>query len=276
MLNWFEIDKIILNALTEDMIYGDITTDNVFDDQDYSIAKLIAKEDGVIAGIDVARRVFKTLDHDIQFDEQKKDGDKVLKGEDIILLKGKTKSLLKAERVALNFLQRLSGIATITAKFTEQVKDFETKIVDTRKTTPGLRMLEKYAVTQGGGYNHRFSLSDAVMLKDNHIKAAGGIKNAVNLVRNKISHTTKIEIETESIQHVKEALEARVDIIMLDNMTVEKMTEAVILINKKAIVEASGNISIENVRDVAKTGVDVISVGAITHSVKSLDISMRI
>ena len=276
MLDKLYIDNIIMNALKEDMPHGDITTDSIISASSVSEAVIIAKEEGIIAGLDVFERVFTLLDDKVEFKRYKQDGDKVLKGDIIIEMKGKTKVLLKGERTALNILQRMSGIATITNKFCKEIEDLPAKIVDTRKTTPSLRYLEKYAVRIGGGTNHRYCLSDGVLIKDNHIKAAGGIKNAVDMVRNKIPHTIKIEVETETLEQVQEALDAKADIIMLDNMDNDKMKEAVKLINKRALVEASGNVSINNVREIALTGVDIISVGKLTHSVNALDISMKI
>lgn len=276
MLDNIYIDDIILNALKEDMALGDITTDNLISDKSVSQAVLIAKQDGIIAGLDVAKRVFKILDENIQFKSRIEDGTYVKKGDIIAEIGGNTRVLLKAERTALNFLQRLSGIATKTNEFSQKVKGLPVRIVDTRKTTPGLRFLEKYAVKAGNGYNHRFSLSDGVLIKDNHIMAAGGVKKAIELVRENIPHTIKIEIETETIEQVMEALEAKADIIMLDNMSKEVMEKAVKLINNSAIVEASGNVTLDNVYEVASTGVDIISVGGLTHSVNSFDISMRI
>jgi len=276
MLNWLIVDKIIRNALEEDMPYGDITTDMLIDPTEISRAVFITKEDGVVAGLDVAGRVFEILDNKVIFTKIVQDGQKVEKGSILAEVTGNTAALLKGERTALNLLQRLSGIATRTNEFIRRVEGLDVKIVDTRKTTPGLRILEKYAVRMGGGVNHRYSLSDGVLIKDNHIAAAGSIKNAVEVARKKLPHTMKIEVETETIEQVKEALEAGADIIMLDNMSIEMMKEAVKLINKKALVEASGNVTLENVREVAQTGVDIISSGSLTHSVKALDISMRI
>lgn len=272
----FEIEKIIKNALIEDMNNGDITTENLVSDTDLCTAFMLCKEDGIVAGLNVSEMVFKIVDRDIEFIYKFKDGDRVKKGEIIAEIKGRTKSILIAERTALNILQRMSGIATITSKFVEKANPYGVRIVDTRKTTPGLRILEKEAVKLGGGHNHRYNLSDAVMIKDNHIKAAKGIKNAVNIIRNKISHTTKIEVEVEDLNGLKEALEAKADIIMLDNMSTQEMKKAVEINNKQAILEASGNMTLDRIEEVAKTGVDVISVGAITHSVKALDISLNI
>ena len=276
MLNWILIDKIILNALNEDINYGDVTTENIILKQDKREAYFLAKQDGIIAGLDIAERVFKTIDKNIEFNATKKDGEKVQKGSIFATIKGDIRSLLLAERIALNFLQRMSGIATMTNSFVQAVEGTGAYIVDTRKTVPGLRILDKYAVKLGGGRNHRINLSDAVMIKDNHIEAAGGIEEAVGAVRNNIGHTLKIEVETESLEQVKEALECGVDIIMLDNMDIKQCEEAIKLINKKAIVEASGNVDFDKARELAKIGVDVISIGALTHSVKAMDISMKI
>lgn len=276
MLNKIHIDDVILNALKEDMSLGDITTDGLIDDKAISNARLIAKQSGIIAGMDVAERVFKLLDTSVNFERKVEDGVYVENGAIIAEIEGSTKVLLKGERTALNFLQRLSGIATTTNEYAKIVADLPVKIVDTRKTTPGLRFLEKYAVKTGGGYNHRFSLSDGVLIKDNHIKAAGGVKKAIEAIRNNVPHTIKIEIETETFEQVEEALEAKADIIMLDNMSLSEMARCVQRIDKKAIVEASGNVNMETVRSIAATGVDIISVGSLTHSVKAFDISMRI
>lgn len=276
MIDKIYIDDMILTALKEDMSLGDITTDNIIDEKSISKARLIAKQEGIIAGMDVAERVFKILDSSVNFSRKADDGTFVEKGTVIAEIEGSTRVLLKGERTALNFLQRLSGIATEANEYSKIVKDMPAKVVDTRKTTPGLRFLEKYAVKAGGGYNHRFSLSDGVLIKDNHIKAAGGVKKAIDIIRDKVPHTIKIEVETESIEQVQEALEAKADIIMLDNMSLAQMRECVQLINKRAIVEASGNVNKDTIRDIAATGVDIISVGSLTHSVKAFDISMRV
>ncbi|WP_069650659.1 carboxylating nicotinate-nucleotide diphosphorylase [Caloranaerobacter ferrireducens] len=271
-----QIEDIIKNALIEDMNNGDITTDNLIGQDDISEAEIIAKEDGILAGIEIAEITFKLLDKDIQFYRLKEDGQFLRKGDVIAKIKGKTRAILSGERTALNFLQRLSGIATKTRKFVDKVEKYKVRVADTRKTTPGIRVLEKYAVKLGGGSNHRYNLSDAVMIKDNHIRAVGSIERAIKLMREKVSHTVKIEVEVETIEEFKQALSAGADIIMLDNMSIEKMKEAVSINNKKAILEASGNVNIDNIEEVAKTGVDVISVGALTHSVKALDISLNI
>jgi nicotinate-nucleotide pyrophosphorylase (carboxylating) len=275
MLSNLYMDEIIRRVLKEDMPMGDITTDNLIEKDSVSRGRIIAKEPGIIAGLDMAERVFKVLDASVKFTRLVKDGDKVKKGEVIAEIEGNTRVLLKGERTALDFLQRLSGIATKTNEFCEKVREFPVKISDTRKTTPGLRLLEKSAVRTGGGYNHRFSLSDGVLIKDNHIKAAGSIKKAVQLSRQKIPHTIKIEVETETLEQVREALECGADIIMLDNMSVDMMKEAVKIIGKKALVEASGNVNLEKVYEIASIGVDIISVGGLTHSAKALDMSLK-
>lgn len=270
-----QIDKIVLNALEEDMPYGDVTTDNLIPEDDVTEAKFIAKAEGVIAGMPVAARVFELIDNRISIEIFKNDGDKVEKGDIIAILRGPTAGILKGERTALNLMQRLSGIATRTNVFTELVKDYDVSVADTRKTTPGLRYLEKYAVRCGGGRNHRYSLSDAVMLKDNHIAAGGGILSAVAKVRANIPHTVKIEVEVEDMEMVRQAVESGADIIMLDNMNEAAMAEAVKYIDGRALVEASGDVTEERIRAIAETGVDIISIGRITHSVKALDISLR-
>ncbi len=276
MINWLIIDDLISAFLKEDAPFGDITTEILIDEKEVSRAEFVLKEDGVVAGLDVAGRVFELLDDKVIFTKIVRDGSNAKKGEVIAEVAGNTKALLIGERIALNILQRLSGIATKTQEFCNKVKGKGVSIADTRKTTPGMRMLEKYAVRMGGGSNHRYSLSDGVLIKDNHIVAAGGIKNAILKARKKIPHTIKIEVETETIEQVKEAVEAGADIIMLDNMSLDMMREAVKLIDKRALVEASGNISLDNVFEVALTGVDIISVGSLTHSIKSIDISMKI
>jgi len=270
------IDKIVEQALLEDIGTGDITTEFIIPSN--LKAKVIIKtsEEGIVAGLDIACLIFKKLDSEIVFQEKIKDGTKVARGKVLAEISGFARTILKGERVALNFLQRMSGIATITSKFCQEVKDLPVRIVDTRKTTPGLRILEKYAVRIGGGYNHRFGLYDAVLIKDNHIAVAGGIRSAVNSVRKQISHTAKIEVEVENLSQLQKALEMKVDIIMLDNMNLETMKEAVKMAKGKAIIEASGGITLEKVRKIAQTGVNLISIGALTHSVKSLDISMEI
>lgn len=270
------IDKIIEQALLEDIGTGDITTESIIPSNLKAKGIIKTSEEGVVAGLDIVFLVFKKLDSEICFQSKIKDGNKILPGEILGEITGPARTILKGERVALNFLQRMSGIATITSKFCQQVKDFPVRIFDTRKTTPGLRILEKYAVRMGGGHNHRFGLYDAVLIKDNHIAVAGGIKSAVNSVRKQISHTVKIEVEVENLSQFQEALKVQVNIIMLDNMDLETMKEAVKLVKGKALIEASGGITLEKVKEIAQTGVDLISVGALTHSVKALDISMEI
>ena len=270
------IDKIIEQALLEDIGTGDITTESIIPSNLKAKGIIKTSEEGVVAGLDIVFLVFKKLDSEICFQSKIKDGNKILPGEILAQITSPARTILQGERVALNFLQRMSGIATITSKFCQEVKDFPVRIVDTRKTTPGLRILEKYAVRMGGGYNHRFGLYDAVLIKDNHIAVAGGIKSAVNSIRKQISHTAKIEVEVENLSQLQEALKVQVDIIMLDNMDLDTMKEAVKMAKGKTIIEASGGIVLEKVRKIAQTGVDLISVGALTHSVKSLDISMEI
>lgn len=270
------IDKIIEQALLEDIGTGDITTEFIIHPNVKAKGIIKTSEEGVVAGLDIACLLFKKLDSEIIFQEKIKDGTKVTRGKVLAKISGSARTIFKGERVALNFLQRMSGIATITSKFCQQVKDFPVRIFDTRKTTPGLRILEKYAVRMGGGHNHRFGLYDAVLIKDNHIAVAGGIKSAVNSVRKQISHTAKIEVEVENLSQLQEALKVQVDTIMLDNMDLETMKEAVKMVKGEALIEASGGITLEKVREIAQTGVDLISVGALTHSVKSLDISMEI
>ena len=270
-----QIDKLIETALREDISNGDITTDAIFDKDAEAHGKYIAKEDGVICGIDVVKRVFEILGGEFEFTPNFKDGDKVKKGDVIAKIKGDARTLLSGERVGLNLLQHLSGIATATSLAVEAVSGTDTKISDTRKTTPGLRLLEKYAVKVGGGSNHRFCLADGVLIKDNHISACGSITKAVEKAKRSVPHTVKIEVEVESLDEVREALAAGADIIMLDNMSNELMAEAVKIIDKKAITEASGNMGQKNLFEVAKTGVDIISIGALTHSVRAMDISLK-
>jgi len=270
------IDKIIEQALLEDIGTGDITTESIIPSNLKAKGIIKTSEEGVVAGLNIVCLVFKKLDSKIIFQEKTKDGTKVSQDKILAEITGSARTILKGERVALNFLQRLSGIATITSKFCQEVKDLPVRIVDTRKTTPGLRILEKYAVRMGGGHNHRFGLYDAVLIKDNHIAVARGIKSAVNSVRKQISHTVKIEVEVENLSQLQEALKMKADIIMLDNMDLDTMKEAVKMAKGKTLIEASGGITLEKIRKIAQTGVDLISVGALTHSVKSLDISMEI
>lgn len=271
----FYIDDVIKTALLEDINYIDMAADNLLDDSIISTARYIAKASGTLCGIDVALRVFELLGG-FTFKKYKNDGDRLEKGDIIAELTGPTKNLLKGERTSLNLLQHMSGIATMTAEAVEQVKGTAATVTDTRKTLPGLRALQKYAVTCGGGKNHRFNLSDAAMLKDNHIDACGSITKAVSTLRGKIGHTVKIEVETRNLDEVAEALATGCEIIMLDNMDCETMKKAVEMTNGKALLEASGNITAETIRKVAETGVDIISIGALTHSVKAFDISLKI
>jgi len=276
MIYNYKIDQFLINAINEDITNIDITSDVVLSDELKDVAFMTAKQDGVIAGLDVAKRVFELIDSSIVFEALISDGDTVVVGQDILKISGKTKSLLKAERIALNLLQRMSGIATAASMYAKVVEGLDVRVVDTRKTTPGLRYLEKYAVKMGGCHNHRYNLSDAVMIKDNHIAAVGSIENAISIARANIPHTTKIEIEVKNLEELKEALDSKADIIMLDNMDVPTMEKAVEINSGQAILEASGNITLETLRSVAESGVDVISVGALTHSVMALDISMNI
>ena len=271
----FYVDEIIVNALKEDINYVDVASDYLIPENQRDNAYFVAKADGVLCGLSVAMRVFALLDDTFEAKLYKHDGDKVQKGDLIAEFSGKTVLLLKGERTALNLLQHMSGIATATAAAVELVKGTNAQITDTRKTLPGLRALQKYAVTCGGGKNHRFNLSDGAMLKDNHIDAGGGITNAVNALRGKLGHMVKIEVETRDLAEVREAIAAGADIIMLDNMSNEMMREAVQIIDGRAKTEASGGITLETIAEVAKTGVDIISLGALTHSVKAFDISMK-
>ena len=271
----FYIDDIIKTALLEDVNYIDVAADNLLPDNQISTAKFLAKADGVLCGIDVALRVFELLGN-FEMKKYKNDGDTLNKGDIIAEISGPTKLLLKGERTSLNLIQHMSGIATMTNEAVELIKGTNATVADTRKTLPGLRALQKYAVTCGGGKNHRFNLSDAAMLKDNHIDACGSITKAVSTLREKIGHTVKIEVETRNLDEVKEALDTGCEIIMLDNMDCATMKKAVEMTNGKALLEASGNITADTIRAVAETGVDIISIGAITHSVKAFDISLKI
>lgn len=269
-------EETVRTALNEDIGSYDITTEAIVDEAHLSQAEIMAKQEGVIAGLEVAKSVFRLLDPKVEFSTKIKDGDKLSPGQIIASVSGPTRALLAGERTALNFLQHLSGIATATARAVEIVCAQGCRIVDTRKTTPGLRLLEKYAIRVGGGHNHRLGLYDAVLIKDNHIKAAGGITQAVAKVRAKVGHMVKIEVEIESLEQVAEALSMKVDAIMFDNMPPELMAEAVRLVNGKALTEASGGIDFDNLQAVAATGVDLISLGWLTHSAPALDISMNI
>jgi nicotinate-nucleotide pyrophosphorylase (carboxylating) len=263
-------------ALKEDVGDGDITTDNIIPAESRRKAKMVAKADGVVAGLPVAEMVFRRLDPNFVWNVKTPEGTRVKKGDVMVEFEGTYRALLTGERTALNFLQRLSGIATMSAKYADAVKDFKTVILDTRKTLPGFRMLDKYAVKTGGASNHRIGLYDMAMIKDNHIEVAGGITKAVEAVRSKIKPGILIEVETTTLEQVQEALDAKADIIMLDNMNTETMKKGVELIAGQAKVEASGNMTLERLREVAATGVDYISIGALTHSVSALDISQRL
>ena len=268
------LDALITQALLEDIHTGDITTLAVVGEGSESHARLIAKEPMVLAGIQVAERVFYLVDPTIRFNPSFGDGSRIAGGDLLAGIDGKAASLLQGERVALNLLQRMCGVATLTARYVEAVQGTSARIVDTRKTTPGLRMLEKYAVRVGGGINHRTGLYDGVLIKENHIAAAGGISEAIRRARAYIPHTLKIEVETETLDQVIEAVAAGAEIIMLDNMTPAAMREAVGIIGGRALVEASGGVNLESVKEIAETGVNIISVGALTHSARAMDISM--
>ena len=276
MLNQMYVDNLIKTALLEDINYIDVTTDYLIDEDQEGAAQFLAKADGVLCGLDVALRVFELLQPDFKAEVFKKDGDVLKKGDIIAKVYGKTRTILKGERTALNLIQHMSGIATATNEAVKLVEGTKASIVDTRKTLPGIRPLQKYAVTVGGGKNHRYNLSDAAMLKDNHVDAGGGITNAVKKLKSKLGHMTKVELEVRSLDELREALSVGVDVIMLDNMSNEMMAEAVKITDGKAILEASGGITAETLRGVAETGVDIISIGALTHSVKAFDISLKI
>ncbi len=275
-LSQFYIDDLIKRAISEDINYIDVTTDYLILDGSVSTARLISKDEGVVAGIEIGMRVFELLDADVTFTIFKKDGEAVKKGNVIAEMRGSTAALLKGERTALNLMQHMSGIATETRKCVDLIKGTRATIAETRKTLPGLRPLQKYAVVAGGGVNHRYNLSDAAMLKDNHIDAYGSLTKAVEALRSKVGHMVKIEVETRTLEELEEALAVKADVIMLDNMDCATMKKAVEITAGRAKLEASGNVTHENIREVAETGVDIISLGALTHSVKCFDISMRI
>ena len=268
-------DKLILSALREDITSEDITTNSVMREYQLGEVELICKQDGVIAGLDVFKRTFELLDSKTEVTFTKKDGDTVKNGDKIGVVRGDIRVLLSGERTALNYLQRMSGIATYTRSIADLLKGSKTKLLDTRKTTPNMRVFEKYAVKVGGGYNHRYNLSDGILLKDNHIGAAGGVKEAVQMAKEYAPFVRKIEIEVENLDMLKEALDAGADIIMLDNMSVEDMKEAVKLVSGKAETECSGNVTKENVEKLVDIGVDYISSGALTHSSPILDLSLK-
>lgn len=276
ILNKIYVDNLIKTALLEDINYCDVTTDYLIPAEQMGKGKLVAKAEGILCGVEVAARVFELIDSDIKIEVLIKDGESVKYGDELMRLEGRTASLLKGERTALNLIQHMSGIATAANQATKLVEGTNASIADTRKTLPGMRPLQKYAVMTGGAKNHRYNLSDAAMLKDNHIDAAGGITAAVTALRKKIGHMTKIEVETRNLDELKEALAVGADIIMLDNMSPELMKEAVAITDGRAVLEASGGITNETLRAVAESGVDIISIGALTHSVKAFDISMYI
>ncbi len=270
-----QVEQIITLALNEDIGTGDITTLSTIPEDKTATGRFVAKEDMIICGIDLAAHIFGRVDPSIELKANFKDGDAVKKGDVIATVSGNAQNVLTGERTALNFMQRLTGIATRTHASVAEVAGTNAKITDTRKTTPGLRVLEKYAVRVGGGTNHRFNLADGVLIKDNHIAVSGGIKNAVKNARAVIPHTLKIEVEVETKEQLAEALDAGADIIMLDNMSYDLMRECVGLVAGRALVEASGNMGEKSLREVAETGVDIISIGALTHTVKAADISLK-
>lgn len=268
-------DKLIMQALEEDITSEDITTNAVMRHPQQGEVQLLCKQDGVIAGLDVFKRVFELLDETTEVVFYVKDGEAVKKGDLLAVVKGDIRVLLSGERTALNYLQRMSGIATYTRSIADLLKGSKTKLLDTRKTTPNNRIFEKYAVKVGGGYNHRYNLSDGVLLKDNHIGAAGGVKEAVTMAKEYAPFVRKIEVEVENLDMVREAVEAGADIIMLDNMTPDKMKEAVKLIDGRALTECSGNVTRENIQNMIDVGVDYVSSGALTHSAPIMDISLK-
>lgn len=276
MLPQFYVDDLIQQAIREDINYIDTSVDYLIPPEQAGKARFLAKADGVLCGLPVALRVFELLDPAFQAQCFYEDGDALRKGDIIAEISGSTAMLLKGERTALNLIQHMSGIATATARAVRLVEGTRASITDTRKTLPGLRSLQKYAVVCGGGKNHRYNLSDGAMLKDNHIDAAGGITSAITLLRKKLGHMVKIEVETRNLDEVAEALRAGAEIIMLDNMTLDMMREAVKMTDGKALLEASGGITLDTLRPVAETGVDIISIGALTHSVQAFDISMKL
>lgn len=274
MLSKFYVEDHVKSALMEDIGYGDITTENLAGENDFLKAELNTRSEGVLCGCNVFKTVYKVLSDDVKIKFYFKDGDIIKKGDKIADLEGPAKDLLMGERVSLNYIQRMSGIATETRKYQDAIAPYSAQIVDTRKTTPNFRAFEKYSVKVGGGALHRFNLSDCAMIKDNHIRLAGSLTNAVNKLRESISHAHKIEVECDTIDQVKEAIEVKADIIMLDNMPVETMKKAVELINHQAIVEASGNVNLSTVNAIASTGVDIISSSAIVAKAPTLDLAL--
>ena len=286
-LNLKLVEPIVKSALREDIGRGDRTTLSLIKKDTLAKGKIVAKEEGLLAGLRVAKLAFTLLDEKIKFEFILRDGEKIKANQILAEIEGQARAVLSAERTALNFLQRLSGIATKTAKLVKETSPYPVKILDTRKTTPGMRYLEKYAVRVGGGENHRFGLFDGILIKDNHIKIAGGIKSAVNLIRKKrpsmkingyggLLRGKKIEVEVENLREVKEALKAKADIIMLDNMRLREIKRAVEIIGGKALIEVSGKVNQQNIKKIAKYGVNFISLGILTHSAESLDISLEV
>jgi len=271
-----QIDKIIDSALEEDLGPGDITTSAIIDSSLKGKARLLAKEEIILAGIEVFSRVFSRLDPEIVFECTYHDGDVIPKGVDIGTVTGSMRGMLSGERTALNFLQHLSGIATLTKRYVEKIDPSKVRVIDTRKTTPRLRILEKYAVRMGGGFNHRFGLFDGILIKDNHIAVAGSISKALAKIKANVPHTLKIEVEVEDIKGVEEAIGAGADAILLDNMSVKEMKEAVSIARGRVLLEASGGITLESIGEISKTGISLISIGAITHSARSVDISLEV
>jgi len=276
MLEQNAIDRIIRFALEEDLGSGDLTTNSIVKPESKGRAVLMAKQELILAGLPVFKRTFEILNSDTRFESFFEDGQGVTKNTKVCEISAPVHSILKAERTGLNLLQRMSGIATLTQKYAEQIKGFKARVLDTRKTTPGLRILDKYSVRMGGGYNHRFGLYDGILIKDNHIQAAGSITKALSVCRKSVPHTLKIEIEVEDLEGVAEALRAGADIIMLDNMSLEEIKKAVELVKGKSVLEVSGNVSLENIKSIAATGVDLISVGALTHSAPAADLSLEL
>lgn len=278
-ISWNQVEELVDRALVEDLGCGDVTTEAIIPSDQSGIASIVAKVEGILAGVEVARVTFSRVDPSVKFDVTTPEGSHIQAGDIIAKVEGKVASILKAERVALNFLQRLSGIATATSDYVEAVKDFRSRIVDTRKTTPGLRILERYAVRIGGGYNHRLHLGGGVLIKDNHLAVLRSqgldLKDIVAMAKGKAPFTLKVEIEVRTVEEALEAVEAGADIVMLDNMSPEEMRRAVEVVRGRALLEASGGITLDNVRRVAETGVDFISVGAITHSPRALDLSLE-
>ncbi len=275
-LNTLVVWEIIERALREDIGSGDVTTDAICEPDQVGRAVIRTKEPCVVAGVPIAQMVFETLDSQLRFASRVRDGDRLNAGQIIAELDGRLRTILTGERIALNFLQRLSGIATATARYVEAVRDFSVKILDTRKTAPGLRIFDKYAVRVGGGQNHRMGLYDGVLIKTNHIRAAGGIAKAIERARRSAPTTLRIEVEVKNLKELQEALDAGADIIMLDNMSLEEIRQAVKIAHGRALLEASGGVNLENVREIAATGVDFISVGALTHSVKAIDMHLEV